>query len=66
MIRGCEGIRYGLWYPADLRITTPNGVRKSISEPVLAKDFILKNLTQVKIKHNSNSVLFPMLGEILA
>lgn len=44
LLRSCEGIRYGLWYPAELRITTPDGVRTSFKDPKQAKDFIMKNL----------------------
>lgn len=44
LLRTCEGIRYGLWYPAELRITTSDGVRRSFKDPKQAKDFIMKNL----------------------
>lgn len=44
LLRSCEGIRYGLWYPAELRITTPDGVRTSFKDPKQAKDFIMENL----------------------
>ena len=44
LLRSCEGIRYGLWYPAELRITTLDGVRTSFKDPKQAKDFIMKNL----------------------
>lgn len=44
LLRTCEGIRYGLWYPAELRITASDGVRTSFKDPKQAKDFIMKNL----------------------
>lgn len=44
LLRSCEGIRYGLWYPAELRITTSDGVRTSFKDPKQAKDFIMENL----------------------
>lgn len=46
LLRSCEGIRYGLWYPAELRITTADGVRTSFRDPKQAKEFIIKNLKQ--------------------
>ena len=44
LLRSCEGIRYGLWYPAELRITTADGVRTTFKDPKQAKDFITKTL----------------------
>ncbi|KAG7258876.1 hypothetical protein CRUP_018563 [Coryphaenoides rupestris] len=44
LLRTCEGIRYGLWYPAELRITTSNGERTSFKDPKRAKDFIMNTL----------------------
>lgn len=44
LLRTCEGIRYGLWYPAEMRITTSDGVRTSFKDPKQARDFIMKNL----------------------
>lgn len=44
LLRSCEGIRYGLWYPAELRITMPDGVRTSFIDPKQAKDCIMENL----------------------
>lgn len=45
LLRNCEGVRFGLRYPAVLRITTRDGKETSFKDPVKAKDFILKNLT---------------------
>ncbi|KAG8013677.1 hypothetical protein GBF38_022158 [Nibea albiflora] len=44
LLRTCEGIRYGLWYPAEMRITTSDGVHTSFKDPKQARDFIMKNL----------------------
>lgn len=38
LLRACEGIRYGLWYPAELRITTADGQRVSFKDAKRAKD----------------------------
>lgn len=43
LLRTCEGIRYGLWYPAELRLTTSDGMRTSFKDPKQAKDVIMKN-----------------------
>lgn len=42
LLRGCEGVRYGLRYPAILRITTPDGREHRFNDPKKAKDFVLK------------------------
>lgn len=44
LLRNYEEIRYGLWYPAELRIMAPDGMRTSFKDPKQAKDFIMKNL----------------------
>lgn len=33
LLRRCEGVRYGLFYPAELRITAKDGVRRSFKDP---------------------------------
>ena len=43
-LRGCDGVRYGLWYPAELRVPTPDGKRTSFLDPAKAKYFISSNL----------------------
>lgn len=43
LLRGCEGVQSGLWYPAELRITV-NGTRKSFKDPVAAKEYVLANI----------------------
>lgn len=48
---GCEGVRYGLRYPAILRITTADGQEASFKDPKLAKEFVLK---KVKVKHKAS------------
>ncbi|KAL6462533.1 hypothetical protein MHYP_G00289550 [Metynnis hypsauchen] len=40
MLQCCEGIQYGLWYPAELRIMLGNGECSRFKDPKLAKDFI--------------------------
>lgn len=45
LLRECDGVRFGLRYPATLRITMRDGRQTSFKDPVEAKDFILKNLT---------------------
>lgn len=44
LLRGCEGVRYGLRYPAILRITTADGQEASFKDPKLAKEFVLKRV----------------------
>lgn len=44
LLRRCEGVRYGLFYPAELRITTKDGVRRSFKDPKQAMDFVRDNL----------------------
>ncbi|KAK5879403.1 hypothetical protein CesoFtcFv8_024712 [Champsocephalus esox] len=46
MLRGCDGVKYGLWYPSVLRITTPDGKRHSFTDPGEAKDFVLRNVAK--------------------
>ncbi|KAK1900543.1 LINE-1 retrotransposable element ORF1 protein [Dissostichus eleginoides] len=41
LLRNCEGVRYGLKYPAILMITTSGGHEASFSDPKLAKEFVL-------------------------
>lgn len=44
LLRNYENVRYGLLYPAILRITTPDGKEARFKDPGQAKDFIVKNL----------------------
>uniref|UniRef100_A0AAV2L5N3 Uncharacterized protein n=1 Tax=Knipowitschia caucasica TaxID=637954 RepID=A0AAV2L5N3_KNICA len=39
ILRQCEGVKYGLLYPARLKITTPDGVQQMFSDPVKATAF---------------------------
>ncbi|KAK0143082.1 hypothetical protein N1851_018782 [Merluccius polli] len=50
LLRGCEGVRYGLRYLAILRITTADGKEASFKDPKLDKEFVLKRCTK---PHNS-------------
>lgn len=40
----CEGVKYGLLFPARLRVTTPDGLQQMFSDPVRATAFA-KGLT---------------------
>ncbi|GAA6090575.1 uncharacterized protein LOC117469232 [Tachysurus ichikawai] len=40
LLRQCEGIKYGLLYPAKLRITTRDGQQKSFTDPEKAATFV--------------------------
>ncbi|CAL9702511.1 unnamed protein product [Knipowitschia caucasica] len=44
LLRSCAGVKYGLFYPAELRITLPDGVVRKFSDPKAATDFIVKIL----------------------
>lgn len=44
LLRSCEGVRYGLIYPATLRITTADGQEASFKDPKLAKEFVVKRV----------------------
>lgn len=44
LLRGCTGVRYGLRYPATLRISTTDGQEHTFKDPKPAKDFVLKEL----------------------
>lgn len=39
-----EGVCYGLFYPAELRITTKDGTRRSFKDAKLAMEFVKGNL----------------------
>ena len=39
LLQRCEGVKYGIWYPAKLRITTRDGEQKSFTDPVKAEAF---------------------------
>lgn len=45
LLRNYEQVRYGLLFPATLRITTPNEIEVHFKDPGQAKDFIVKNLS---------------------
>ncbi|ROL42847.1 LINE-1 retrotransposable element ORF1 protein [Anabarilius grahami] len=40
LLRQCEGVKYGLLYPAKLRITTRDGQQKSFTDPEKAVTFV--------------------------
>ncbi|KAL7841142.1 hypothetical protein SRHO_G00248330 [Serrasalmus rhombeus] len=44
LLRGCEGVRYGLMYPATLRITTSEGTEVRFEDPEKARAFIRSNM----------------------
>lgn len=44
LLRSCDGIRFGLWYPADLRITLEDGTWVSFRDPDKAKAYVLEKL----------------------
>ncbi|KAK1904442.1 LINE-1 retrotransposable element ORF1 protein [Dissostichus eleginoides] len=46
LLRNCEGVRYGLKYPAILMITTSGGHEASSSDPKLAKEFVLNKVVR--------------------
>ncbi|KAL3051929.1 hypothetical protein OYC64_002035 [Pagothenia borchgrevinki] len=46
LLRSCEGVRYGLKYPAILMITTSGGHEASFSDPKLAKEFVLNKVVR--------------------
>lgn len=39
-LRRLDGVRYGLFYPAELRITTTEGIRQSFKDAKLAMEFV--------------------------
>uniref|UniRef100_A0A8C5N6I4 Uncharacterized protein n=1 Tax=Gouania willdenowi TaxID=441366 RepID=A0A8C5N6I4_GOUWI len=45
LLRGCQDVRYGMLYPAKLRISSPLG-EKFFTDPVAAKDYTMKHLMQ--------------------
>lgn len=45
MLRGCDGVQSGLWYPAELRITV-NGTRTCFKDPEAAKAFVTANIVK--------------------
>lgn len=44
LLRRCESVRYGLFCPAELRITAKDGVRRSFKDPKQALDFVRDTL----------------------
>lgn len=44
LLRRCTGVKYGLLYPATLKITTPAGEQVSFDDPIKAKHYIETNL----------------------
>lgn len=45
MLRSCDGVQSGLWYPAELRITV-NGTRKRFKDPAAAKEYAMANIVK--------------------
>lgn len=44
LIHTCPGVKFGLYYPAELRITLPGGTLRRFTDHAAAADFINKNL----------------------
>lgn len=51
LLRSCAGVRYGLRYPATLRITTADGQETTFKDPKRAKEFVLKELLSAEASH---------------
>lgn len=43
-LRSIPGVKYGLFYPANLKITSPDGTSRQFDDPSSAFDYIEKNL----------------------
>lgn len=43
LLRGCQGVKYGMFYPAKLRVSSPLG-EKVFTDPGSAKDYAMKHL----------------------
>lgn len=43
-LRSIPGVKYGLFYPATLKITSPDGTSRQFADPSLATDYIEQNL----------------------
>uniref|UniRef100_A0A8C5ER82 Transposase n=1 Tax=Gouania willdenowi TaxID=441366 RepID=A0A8C5ER82_GOUWI len=50
LLRGCQDVRYGMLYPAKLRISSPLG-EKFFTDPVAAKDYTMKHLLGPVLQH---------------
>ena len=49
LLRSCQGVRFGLWYPAELKITTTaDGICTNFKDPLKAEEFIKKKLNPKK------------------
>lgn len=48
-LHSCPGVKFGLFYPAILRITLPNGQVQRFEDPSLAMDFVEKKLKDAVI-----------------
>ncbi|RXN02936.1 putative transposase element L1Md-A101/L1Md-A102/L1Md-A2 [Labeo rohita] len=52
VLHSCPGVRFGLLFPAVLRITTADGVSHKFVEPSVALDFIRKNVKSTETVGN--------------
>ncbi|KAL0146627.1 hypothetical protein M9458_057967 [Cirrhinus mrigala] len=52
VLHSCPGVRFGLVFPAVLRITTADGVSHKFVEPSVALDFICKNVKSTETVHS--------------
>lgn len=44
LLHTCPGVKFGLYYPAELRVTLPGGALRKFTDPALAMDFINRDL----------------------
>ncbi|KAJ8381156.1 hypothetical protein SKAU_G00019340 [Synaphobranchus kaupii] len=44
LLRTCPGVKFGLFYPAELRITLPGGALRKFTDPAAAVNFINRDL----------------------
>lgn len=50
LLRRCAGVKYGLLFPATLKITAPAGEQVSFDDPIKAKNYIETNLRPWEIE----------------
>ena len=50
-LRTCPGVKFGLIYPAVLRLTLPDVSTHRFGEPALAANFINKNMKEALVSH---------------
>lgn len=50
-LHACPGVKFGLIYPAVLRLTLPDGSMHRFEDPAIAADFINKNVKAAVVPH---------------